>query len=174
MGYCAGWRPTDDGRYESGYADAQVRAILHAKAQLARRADSLATLAARAETVYVATRRRAAAQVAELPAVGIAGDTIVLTEGRFVAPAPMVALVVRQARVIQVQDSALTRADSLLAVKDRQLAVADSGRAESDSLAALYKAQIPKRPNWLARTWDAVKVPLAFVGGVTVAVAVSR
>lgn len=133
VGWCLGWHPGGD---DASAYDAIVTAHTRRAKELGRSRDSLATLATRAETVYVASRRRASALVAELPRVETAGDTIVLTEGRFVAPAPVVALVVRQAHTIQAQESALVAADTTIVALHRVIAADALVAVEQDSVIA--------------------------------------
>ncbi|MGN6205997.1 hypothetical protein [Humibacter sp.] len=166
VGYCAGWSPSQP--YADPYADALIRAHTRAATALRHRSDSLAALATRAETVYAATRRSASARVAEVPALGIAGDTIVLTEGRFPVARPVVALVVAMSRALVAQDSALRVADRLIAVQRDQHQTDLARIAESDSTVTALQALIPKPPGKIRRVFLQLKAPALFLAGVVI------
>lgn len=89
--------------------------------------DSALTVAARRQTVrYLTDRRAAVAAVAALPAAEVHGDTVTVAGTSYVAPVPVVELLVQQRAAIAQVTVAVASADSALRAQDALLAAQDS------------------------------------------------
>lgn len=164
---------SDDGC--TRYCQALIASKTHARLAAEQHADSLVARALTKKVVYVVARRKATDAVEALPPATIAGTEITLPQGTFPIALPVKEYIVALQQVVAVQDTALTTADSALAASEQARAASDSAAAarHAEDVAKLDAAE-SGQPGRLARAWNAVKAPVAFIGGAVVGVVVGR
>lgn len=151
---------------DDGYTTALIQAHTRNAMALRHERDSLRVVKARLDTVYVVQRRAAKDAVAALPVVGLSGDTLTLGLASYVIPAPVAAYVGQLQRVVAVQESALTAADSALLAHAHVLAVTDSVAVEQRAADSTRIAQLESRqPGALSRAWNVAKLPVGVALG---------
>lgn len=167
VGLLAALRPADDPC--GSFCTSVIRAHTHARVAAAAARDSLRQEAQKAKVVYVVKRHDALAAVEALPPATIVGDSITLPAGTFVVAPPVAAYIVELREAVAKQSAALVAGDTLISKTEQVAAASDTvtvkSQQETADQIALREAS---RPGFFARAWNAVKVPVAFVGGVAV------
>ena len=155
--------------------DARVADARRRQHEQHHRADSVSTVATKARIVYVVAKRSASDAVAALPPATVHGSIITIRDSAYTV-APAVALYVTELQtVVALQGTALTKADTAIAKTRDAQALSDTIAATSDSLAGEAIAhERGNRPGFFGRAWGAVKVPIAFLSGVALAVLARR
>lgn len=173
LGWRAAHAAADDGCNQ--FCQALIQAKTHARIAAEKHADSLVARGVRTKVVYVVARRKATEAVDALPPAKIVGTQVTLPHGTYTVAQEVADYLSAQRHAIEQQAAALVAADSALAASEAARMASDSAAAarHAEDMAKLDAANAGK-PGRLARAWDAVKAPVAFIGGVVVGAVVSH
>jgi hypothetical protein len=164
-------RPTRD----DGYLDALIAAHTHRLRALEHDRDSLRTVALAAQRAYATQRDSTLALIARLPKATVVGDAVTLPQGTFVVAHPVAQYIVALQQIVRKVDTVFVAADTAISKTDQHAEKSDSVSVAADSVTKLTTQKADgNKPGLLARAWNAVKVPVAFVSGVAITVLVRR
>lgn len=167
VGLLAAIRPAEDPC--GSFCTSVIRAHTHARLAAEATRDSLRQEAQTAKVVYVVTHDAALAAVRALPPATIVGDSITLPAGTFVVAHPVAVYIADLRDAVTKQSAALVAGDTLVSKTEQVAAASDSVTVKSQQETADQIAlRAAGRPGFFARAWNAVKVPVTFVGGVAV------